>query len=258
MPIVIGLLGFVAFSSMGVPGCNDINTVGTGVCIACHDGRTATQQLDFLVSEHKNIECEACHGGGYLHVRNGGRGGLFIKNPANGPFDDSYAACVDCHGDAVNGFLASDHAASKSVRCSDCHDVHKLGGMKRNPLNNDICLRCHARTGFTSDAIVQAHTHHSVDPAGTGASRCVSCHLPPLARANQPNVPHSHSLMPIPPIRSNQAAELGVRPVPPNSCSGILGCHDGAVVTAPVFDVDNLLLNQMVVQPFYDLIGKTP
>jgi hypothetical protein len=29
-----------------------------------------------------------------------------------------------------------------------------------------------------------------------------------------------------------------VTPTPPNSCSGITGCHDGTVIAAPVFNVD--------------------
>ena len=102
----------------------------------------------------------------------------------------------------------------------------------------------------TVDDIV-AHTFHLYDPAGTGASRCTPCHMPPLRREDQAEGPHLHTFEPIPPIRSNEAMEAGVFPAPPNSCSGIMGCHDGAVPTAPVFDVDNPNDN-VILQIIYD------
>ena len=50
-------------------------------------------------------------------------------------------------------------------------------------VDNSLCLRCHEAFGFATDEAISAHTHHSVDPAGSGASRCTACHMPPLEQA---------------------------------------------------------------------------
>ncbi|MBI4559505.1 MAG: hypothetical protein HY706_18105 [Candidatus Hydrogenedentes bacterium] len=248
--IIVLVLGVGALS-LGVGSCQNLPPIKASVCLSCHDGRSAPNQLGFLVSAHRSIECEVCHGSGYLHVRNGGRGGLFITNPAKLSFPETYATCNTCHADTVVGFLASHHAVEQVVTCADCHDVHQPGGMQANPTDNTLCLQCHAELGFDSDAAISTHTFHPVDPAGTGASRCTACHLPPLQREDQADGPHDHTLLTIPPIRSNEAAAAGVTPIPPNSCSGITGCHDGTVPEAPVFDVDNLALNE-ILQSIYD------
>ncbi len=258
LAVPAGLLGFVVASSLGAQQCGGPATVGTGVCIACHDGRSATDQLDFLVSQHAGIECEACHGPGYVHVRNGGRGGRFIKNPAKESFANAYRLCTACHAEQVAGFLASGHGQKQAATCHDCHDVHAPGGARRNPNNNEMCLTCHAPFGFSDSAAIEAHTmYHPNDPGGTGASRCISCHMPPLDAILQADGPHDHTLATIPPIRSNEAAQAGAVPTPPNSCSGIAGCHDGSVPGAPIFDVDNFTFNG-ILQSLYEQVGQMP
>jgi hypothetical protein len=109
-----------------------------------------------------------------------------------------------------------------------------------------VCQQCHYTLGFNSAAAITAHTSHPVDPAGTGASRCVKCHLPPLERDNQVDGPHDHSLKGISPGVSAQAIINGDPVVPVNSCAGQTGCHDGSVAAAPVFDVEDLALMQLL------------
>jgi hypothetical protein len=48
----------------------------------------------------------------------------------------------------------------------------------------------------------------------------------------------------------------GIAPTPPNSCSGTMGCHDGTVVTAPVFNVDNREDNTILQIVFEDRYGE--
>jgi len=331
-----GLVLFVAGAGVGLSGCpgGGFWEVGTHVCLSCHDGRSAPDQSGFVESPHAEMDCEACHGPGYLHVRNGGRGGLFINGLEDEP-SEQVALCAQCHEAAVDGYRQGAHAVQGAAVCGDCHDVHaaqdnaaascstchsqraasfaesghallyglscgdchslhavpqdddaqlcqtchggETAGYRQSGhaqeaggatcadchavhgpdsawpsyTNNDVCLQCHAGLGFSTATAVEAHTRHPVDPEGTGASRCVGCHLPPLRRTEQEAGPHDHTLFTLPPITSNEAADAGVMPVPPNSCAGIAGCHDGTVARAPVFDVDNADMN-VTLQAIYD------
>jgi hypothetical protein len=221
-----------------VTGCPSAGTAGSvATCLACHNGRIAEDMRIFLLSAHRSVDCATCHVGAEAHVESGGTLGTLI-NPAVWPFEQSYGICKSCHKQEVKTFEASAHAQSRRVACYDCHNVHSPLETMAPVSNNLACLNCHAPFGFRTNDEISAHTNHPVDPSGTGASRCTTCHMPPLVRENQTDGPHSHSFDPIPPIVSaNQALEG--EPVLPNSCAGTTGCHDGTVPTAPVFDVDN-------------------
>jgi hypothetical protein len=176
---------------------------------------------------------------------------VFIYNPGDAPFAMAKVVCDQCHPTQVEGYLLSAHAWGPVATCADCHDVHGPRLARRSFTDNALCLHCHESRGFATEAAIEAHTFHPVDPEGTGASRCTGCHMPPLNRVDQEKGPHDHSLLTLPPITSNQAAEAGVSPAPANSCSGVVGCHDGSVITAPVFHVDDLQTNRLL-QSLYE------
>ncbi len=248
-----------AVASVGQTNCLGPSAGGvnsTATCLGCHNGGTAQSVTSILVSAHANVGCVTCHGDGTTHVRSGGEGGLFL-NPSVGPFPRSYASCVQCHSDTVNQFLESGHAMSQAVSCHDCHDVHAPAETSLPKNNNLLCQSCHGFFEFRNDAAISAHTMHDVDPAGTGASRCTECHLPPLDRFDQAEGPHDHSLHGIAPQTSIDAITNGVMPVPPNSCAGITGCHDGTVATAPMFNVENQA-QLAVIQGLFELWFGTP
>lgn len=318
----------VALFTLGAESCEN-NTPQTGIvgnttCTACHDGRSASNQLEFLASPHAQYNCETCHGPGITHVREGGRHGLFIDNPGKGPFEALHESCQSCHADKglphdpqVMGYLDTIHYESGAVTCIDCHNVHKQGAMAissptaaqfsndsyaqlcgkcheiqveqhldsvhaasdvatcgschnmhredmftQSPVDNQLCLQCHSgfNLGFISDAEVDFHTgdFHPVDPAGNGASRCTECHLPPVAQGDRSEVPHDHTLFTVPPIASNEAGDMGIFSVPPNSCAGIQGCHDAAVPGSGMpYDV-NIPAHNEALQPLYEAIGELP
>ncbi len=236
------LIAAMAVLSFCISGCMPSVYVGTDVCLNCHNGTLATDKHEFLQSRHEPVGCESCHGPGALHTRVGGRYGLFI-NGAN----DVGALCVRCHQTETEEFNESAHARAGVLDCLGCHDPHASTTTIRSFTDNQLCLQCHAYREFETIEQITDHTWHSYDPQGSGASRCVLCHMPPTDRINQAGS-RSHSLIPTPPIASNLAETI---PAPPNSCAGVIGCHDGAVPTVPVFDVDDPQTNEWL-QLLYD------
>ena len=247
------LILFAAIISLGAGPCDspDLHMIDNDVCLACHDGRSASDVSLLPENPHFNLECEDCHGSGYLHVRNGGRGGLFIDSPSDYSQGEAHLLCKTCHKSQVEGYLQSRHAVSGSATCGDCHNAHGSDAVKMSYINNALCLECHADLGFDSDESIEAHTFHSVEPEVSGASRCTTCHMPPLQRYEQASGLHGHSLVTLQPITSNEAIEAGIEPTPPNSCAGITGCHDGTILSAPNFYVDNPVSND-IAQFFYE------
>ncbi len=289
---------------MGQAQCPGNRYVGNATCLTCHDGFSAPDVSLFAQSPHRQIRCESCHGPGYLHVRNGGRGGTFIETPGAASFAAAVNFCADCHQGQAEGFLKTAHGTQQVFTCAGCHDVHRpaaltvpAGGQRldipgytalcgdchapqtdtyllsahatreaatclachsmhvedtftASPVDNSLCLQCHASQalGFTSDAIIDAHTgaFHPVDPAGTGASRCVGCHLPPLEQ-NGVTAPHDHSLFTIPPAATVAAFDANMEPVPPNSCAGVTGCHEpGGTGPGIPHDVNSRAVNEQL------------
>ncbi len=243
--LTIGLTCIAAGALLGGSGCEPLGLgfVGMDTCLSCHNGQVAEDRREVLESSHAQAGCESCHGPGYFHVRNGGRYGLLISSQEN-----VFASCLKCHPQEVADFMKSEHAEA-GVTCQVCHDVHSKDANRRSVADNQICLQCHSSREFPTEAAITAHTFHDYDPVGTGQSRCVSCHMVPARQAGQPGGVHNHSMKSVPPIASNQA---NVTPVPPNSCAGVMGCHDGTVPTAPVFDVNDPNVN-IQLQILYDV-----
>ena len=106
------------------------------------------------------------------------------------------------------------HAAG--VRCSDCHDPHRLGLRAEG---DAVCLQCHRETvvqRFPSLPSGRYDTpdHHFHDPDSAGA-RCVNCHMP--ARTYMQVDPRRDHGFRIP--RPDLSVSVGT----PNACTG---CHD--------------------------------
>lgn len=236
----LALIVGAALCPMVFTGCpSGVGTIdGVTTCLACHNGRVAEDMRYFIIGSHRQIACGVCHTGSDAHVQLGGIGGGAI-NPANWPVEQEAAVCAQCHKKEVKGYFESKHYATR-IACDRCHDPHTPLKTVGPFANNILCQSCHLANWPTA-AAVEAHTSHSVDPAGTGASRCVGCHMPPLTSPNVPGQedrPHSHSWKPIPPMTSADQANNG-ETVRPNSCAGTVGCHDGTVPAAPVFNFED-------------------
>lgn len=140
------------------------------------------------------------------------------------------------------------------VACYNCHDPHSSKQEHQivteindkdangNPIviptqvdNNTLCLACHATHGDFQNItktmvmnyadnkqqigqVVSQHTHHPYDPEGTTASsRCITCHMPKIAKSAINYDIHSHTFEAIPP-------EKTINYQMPNSCA--VSCHN--------------------------------
>jgi hypothetical protein len=222
------------------------------LCARCHESEVAGHQA----TGHFSTEAASCNDCHDVHKR----GAMPFSTPNRTPLDNSGFAqlCGDCHEEQTAQFLASTHATSKVATCAACHDLHKETAFTAPPENNQLCQQCHASffLGLDTEEAVDAHTgsFHPVDPAGTGASRCVSCHMVPLDRTHQAAGGHDHTFNTVPPADSNAMIAAGLLPHP-NSCAGTTGCHDaGSPGSGTPFSVDSVEDNDYL-QDLYEQIG---
>ncbi len=169
--------------------------VGSQECAQCHENLTSqfhTATHAKLAAEGENAEaigCEACHGGGSLHVKSGGGAGTII-NPGNSP-----ETCYQCHLDKRAEFsLPSTHpVAAGRMSCSDCHNAHTGDAITEGGTNlagiNSTCLECHTSQGgpyvfeheASREGCVTCHSPHgSVNNKmlkTQNANLCIQCHF---------------------------------------------------------------------------------
>ena len=265
--LFLGML-VVSLFSMGVDGCQGANLgpgeVGTTTCLACHDGRSASDRSEFLASPHESLSCESCHGPGLTHVRNGGRVGRFIDNPDRYPFDQRHTACIACHDDmmapgggSTQGFLATSHFTSGAATCTDCHDVHKKGGMTvsaesalRLSIENyaAICGDCHVGQveafGLSTHAkrdVATCSSCHDMHKAGMFRARpednrlCLQCHQSSfLGFETDDDVDfHTGDFHPVDPEGSGSSRCTACHLPPVGGAEGGYQAHDHSLFTIP-------------------------
>lgn len=170
-----GLALIAALASVGADGCEKERTVGTSTCLGCHDGRTAPDKLEIAKSPHADVDCETCHGPGFLHVRDGGEDLDLIDNPGDRPFLEAADLCRTCHETSVDGYRQMAHFTEEAVTCLDCHDVHARRalaislpeGASQEDVFLRVCGTCHE---------AQINTFLLSQHALSGAASCHNCH----------------------------------------------------------------------------------
>lgn len=167
MPFV-GMAFFVVFASLGIDSCRapEPRTVGNEVCVACHDGINAPAPPSFEDSAHGELQCETCHGPGFLHARDNGRRVGLIDDFGALAFEDKHTVCAKCHADQAADFLDDHHFVNGAASCMDCHDGHGAVPVTRAD-QPDLCAKCHE--GQAEEYLLSSH----VSP---GYVTCGTCH----------------------------------------------------------------------------------
>ena len=160
---------------------------GADTCLLCHGFLPAVVEL--FSTRHAvptdsrgpfgagQLQCEACHGPGGLHVggaRSGGARPPVIRFSADSvtPVGEQNGMCLGCHdGDAGFGWHGGPHDDDR-VACASCHTLHAA----RDPVLNtatqpEVCYDCHQTERAAS---VKPYSH----PLRAGKMGCTACHSP--------------------------------------------------------------------------------
>ena len=168
--------GAIREKQLTLPVIEGATSVGSEACLNCHEGMGAGVHSRLAGFEYMGGTegCEACHGGGSLHVDSDGD--KILKFGELLP-EESAAVCAKCHTDGkLMDWTHSLHALS-DVGCGDCHAIH--GGQKTalKKADPELCYSCHqeqmAKANYPS--------HH---PIAEGKMTCGDCHNPHGAGAN--------------------------------------------------------------------------
>ncbi|MCP4934009.1 MAG: hypothetical protein GY927_07330, partial [bacterium] len=111
----------------------------------------------------------------------------------------------------VYGSFSQSKMYQKGVRCSDCHDPHSL---KTHAEKNDLCLQCHRKEEYDTEA----HHFHKETYQGKPSDGylCVKCHMPGQYYMGIDYRPDHSLRIPRPDLSQKLAT--------PNSCS-TQDCH---------------------------------
>jgi len=185
----------VGRTALVVPHVPGAAFVGDKACAECH----AEQVAGFASASHAKLAfadpklgttgCEACHGAGSLHVKDGGMKGTIVSAK------QVSESCFACHLEKRGEFsLANSHQVMNGkMSCSDCHDPHSGSAIKGAGAAiesaNDTCIKCHtAQKGpfvFAHNAMkegcIACHTPHGSVNAkmlvARDANLCLRCHV---------------------------------------------------------------------------------
>ncbi len=163
--------GAIREKQLTLPVIDGATVVGQETCQECHEGMGAGVHSRLAEFEYMGGTrgCEACHGGGSLHV-GAADNGQIIKFGELRP-EESAAVCAKCHSDGkLMDWTHSEHALS-DVACTDCHAIHGGGKTALKQQDPKLCYSCHqeqmAKGNFPS--------HH---PIKEGKMTCGDCHNP--------------------------------------------------------------------------------
>lgn len=158
-------------------------------CVGCH-----TTTVDVVGRElenlYANVQCEACHGPGSLHVAAAERGedNLHLSLNSRWSAEAQIKMCGDCHRnpDSIDpdrlqrypnslvrfqpvGLLQSACflQSNGALTCTTCHDPHQSLESRSKERQLQTCLSCHQQAD---------QVHCPVSPTGN----CIDCHMPAI------------------------------------------------------------------------------
>ena len=167
--------GAIREKLLSLPQIEGATPVGQAACAECHED-AAKQMAKSVHGRLADFElmggaggCEACHGGGSLHVKASDNGKI-LKFGELLP-EESAAVCAKCHSSGkLMEWTHGEHALA-DVACGDCHSLHNGEKFALKQQEPELCYGCHqeqmAKASFPS--------HH---PIKEGKMVCSDCHNP--------------------------------------------------------------------------------
>jgi DmsE family decaheme c-type cytochrome len=168
----------------GPPPSPHYSETGADTCLICHaepnitnifrtkHGRPNDPRGPF---GHGQLQCEACHGPGGVHVDEGGGpllGMVGFGKKSETPAVQQNAKCLACHqSNVAHNWATSAHAAN-DVACASCHTLHAA----KDPIREasaqiEMCGGCHQQEHADMNKL-------SRHPLREGKMACTTCHSP--------------------------------------------------------------------------------
>lgn len=157
---------------------------GADTCLGCHDdevvlavfkGPHGTPGDNHSPFGHGQLQCEACHGPGGVHVRKPAQGQkraavVRFGSTSEAPVAIQNGMCTTCHQSQVGtGWHASAHALNE-VPCASCHRSHTgRDPILKTATQPDVCVTCHQIERMDAH---RAYAH----PIDAGKMACTGCH----------------------------------------------------------------------------------
>jgi DmsE family decaheme c-type cytochrome len=152
------------------------------ICLSCHGATATPAAWNRQAHGAAGVSCAECHDA--------------FAPPGEAARKPEMKLCAECHGAEVAQFrLPSRHPVPEgSLRCSDCHDLHRGSpAVFAGKRWTDTCASCHRVEGAPrlhpheadrADGCVACHAPHgSTAPRLLRFARvvdlCLSCHVPP-------------------------------------------------------------------------------
>lgn len=198
-------------------------------CKDCHsvsaNGNGATTKVGYSSTQdprYQDVQCENCHGGGWLHVKSPSLGNRPLASIAVDETEGTKFGCGACHGGAERGghepfadqwkvsahnFVAEAPDEERSQGCGNCHigqDALPMLGANSNYVERNsttaqpiVCVVCHDPHAKNNDKQLR----FSVSTADTSKNLCMKCHnrgqVANLAssRGTSPHAPETGTLL---------------------------------------------------------------
>jgi ribosomal protein S27AE len=180
IPETFGEYGHYRAASVDSIMAHEIKYAGHQICAECHDDIEAMKNQ----SNHKMVNCEACHGPANAHAESGGEVEPVV------PRDREHCALCHAYNPAKpTGYPQIDIIAHNPVKqCTSCHDPHA----PEPPVTPGECAACHASISRTKalsphaplectvchETPLEHKINPRLEPAGKPADRseCGQCH----------------------------------------------------------------------------------
>lgn len=155
VPDDFGKLGHYRTSALTEMAKKEVSYAGEEVCMGCHDGVAEIKEG----GNHKNLNCEVCHGPSAQHANN-----PFEYTPKAPRKRELCPACHEYLPSRPTGFpqiISASHNHLKA--CITCHDPHE----PVPPETPKECAACHGKIANTKKV-----SHHA-------NVKCTTCHQTP-------------------------------------------------------------------------------
>lgn len=174
-----------AGAGQAAPAAYSKNAVAT--CLKqCHDNEPVTFILEtpHSVKEDKRTPfaqhaCETCHGASPEHTDvTSTPPAIVFKGPKASPVATRNEVCMQCHQTGLRLHWTGSQHESRSVACTDCHNIHaKEQRVLNRATQADVCFTCH-KSQRAQVRRISAHPLATTSLASSAKMVCSDCHNP--------------------------------------------------------------------------------